>query len=152
MSETARGASDPLARCTAVATVVGKAKVEKHEDQIPSPVEIPNEANALLVEHPEAPEQFGRGPEEDGKDQIDQIASGLGRWRATMTTVRRLFMGVIAISGIVLSLAGQGSRPGKVSMDSCIPASSRGPSGHEARIDTCRHWACQATTGSAFGG
>lgn len=61
-------------RRAAVAKVIEEAEVEKHEEQIAGLVEIPDQADVLLVEDFEAPENFDGRPEEDGKDQVDEIA------------------------------------------------------------------------------
>jgi hypothetical protein len=68
------GPSDPLARRAAVAQEVGKTEVEEQEDEISGLVKIPDEVDVLLVKELDAVENFAWRPENDGDEEIDDVA------------------------------------------------------------------------------
>ena len=68
------GAGDPFAGSAAVAEIVGEAPIENGDDNVAGFVEIPVEVDFVLVANEVAEAAFERSPDEDGKEEIDDVA------------------------------------------------------------------------------
>ena len=74
MSANGARARCPFARRAAVADVVGEAKVQQQENEVARLVKIPDDVDLLLVEDFDPPENLDRSPENNGDQDIDDIA------------------------------------------------------------------------------
>lgn len=68
------GAGEPFAWSASVSEEVEEAEIEQREDDVARLMKVPNDMNGVLVEDPDAPEDFKRRPEEDGEQEVDGVA------------------------------------------------------------------------------